>query len=198
MLDVAVLAPLALYAFITTITPGPNNLMLASSGLTFGFKRTLPHIAGILGGCCVLIVVTGLGLGAVFQAEPRLQLALKVVGAGYLLYLAWTLLRAGELKDREGGQPLSILKAAAFQFVNPKALVMAITAVAAFAAPGEGYIWRLLIVCLVFATIGAPCNMTWAAFGSGMRRILREPRAILWFNRVMAALTALTAMLIIR
>lgn len=197
MLDVAVLAPLALYAFITTITPGPNNLMLASSGLTFGFKRTLPHIAGILSGCCVLIVVTGLGLGAVFQAEPRLQLALKIVGAGYLLYLAWTLLRAGELKDREGGRPLSILKAAAFQFVNPKALVMAITAVAAFAAPGEGYVWRLLIVCLVFAAVGAPCNMTWAAFGSGMRTILRDPRAIRWFNRVMAGLTALTAVLII-
>ena len=125
---VASLAPLALYAFVTSITPGPNNLMLASSGLTFGFRRTVPHIVGILGGCFVLIAVTGLGLGAVFQAEPRLQLALKIAGAGYLLYLAWKFWRAGELKDKGEGRPLTLANAAIFQFVNPKALVMAITA----------------------------------------------------------------------
>ena len=98
----SLVASVALYAFVTSITPGPNNLMLATSGLTFGFWRTFPHITGILGGCFALIAVTGLGLGAVFEAEPRLQLALKVVGAGYLLYLAWKLWRAGELTGRDG------------------------------------------------------------------------------------------------
>lgn len=198
MPDIAVLAPLAFYAFVMSITPGPNNLMLASSGLTFGFKRTAPHIAGIQVGFFALVALTGLGLGAVFQAEPRLQLALKIVGAAYLLYLAWKLWRASELKDRDGAEPLSLFNAALFQLVNPKALVMAITAIAAFAAPGEGYVWRVLIVCVVCLLVGTPCSASWAAFGSGMRQMLRDPRAILWFNRAMAGLTALTAVLIVR
>ena len=190
-------APLALYAFITTITPGPNNLMLASSGLTFGFRRTFPHIVGILSGCFALIGLTGLGLGAVFEAEPRLQVGLKIAGAGYLLYLAWKLWRAGELRG-SGGAPLSVWSAAAFQFVNPKALVMAITAIAAFAAPGEGFAWRVFAVGAVFTLVGLPCISSWALFGAGVQKVLREPAAILWFNRVMAGLTALTAVMIVR
>jgi threonine/homoserine/homoserine lactone efflux protein len=193
----SVLASLALYAFVTSITPGPNNLMLASSGLTFGFRRTLPHIVGVAGGFFTLIAVAGLGLGAVFQAEPRLQIALRVIGAAYLLHLAWKLWRAGELKDRRGGEPLGVWSAAAFQFVNPKGVVMAITAVSAFAASGQGYGWRVLAVCLTFLLVGAPCMSSWALFGSAARRVLSEPRAIRWFNRIMAALTAATALLIL-
>jgi threonine/homoserine/homoserine lactone efflux protein len=169
--------------------------MLASSGLTFGVRRTLPHIAGIIAGCFVLIAAAGLGLGALFAAAPQLQTILKVAGALYLLYLAFRLWRAGELKDSVDARPLSFWAAAAFQFVNPKALVMALTVVSAFTVAGEDYLVQLLLVCVVFSAVGLPCISSWAVFGATMRSLLRRPGAIVWFNRIMAALTVGTAAL---
>lgn len=195
-MSISTYVSLALYAFVTTITPGPNNLMLATSGLTFGFRRTVPHIAGILAGCAALIVLSGLGLGALFEAAPRLQLALKIAGSGYLLYLAWTLWRAGALKESDGAKPFGFWTAASFQFINPKALVMAVTAVAAFVAPGEAYGLRVLAACVVFTLVAFPCIAGWALFGAGVRSILRSSRAVTVFNHIMATLTAMTAVLI--
>lgn len=194
----SLVSSLALYAFITSITPGPNNLMLASSGLTFGFQRTVPHMLGISFGCAALIAACGLGLGALFAAAPWLQSALTVAGAGYLLFLAWKLWRAGEMKEIEGADPVGFWGAAAFQFVNPKALIMAITAVSAFTPPGADYARNLAIVGLVFSAVNLPCIAIWALFGAGMRTLLREQSALVWFNRAMAMLTALTAILIVR
>ncbi len=193
----SVAAALALYAFITSITPGPNNLMLASSGLTFGVQRTVPHILGITAGCLALIGAVGLGLGAAFQTEPRLQTALKIAGCIYLLYLSVKLWRAGEMKDSKEARPVGFWAAAGFQFVNPKALVMAITAVAGFTRPGDGFAMELLLVAVIFALVNLPCITSWAAFGAAMRSLLRRPAAIVWFNRVMALLTAATAALIV-
>ncbi|MBI1187291.1 MAG: LysE family translocator [Alphaproteobacteria bacterium] len=194
----SLISSLALYAFITSITPGPNNLMLASSGLTFGFQRTLPHMLGISFGCVTLIVASGLGLGALFHAAPWLQTALKIAGAAYLLYLAWKLWRAGEMKEIEGADPIGFWGAAAFQFVNPKALVMAVTAVSAFAPQGPDYARNLALVGCVFTAVNLPCIASWALFGAGMRTLLRDRTALIWFNRAMAILTALTALLIVR
>jgi threonine/homoserine/homoserine lactone efflux protein len=194
----SLVSSLALYAFITSITPGPNNLMLASSGLTFGFQRTVPHMLGIAFGCVTLIAACGLGLGALFEALPWLQAGLRIAGAGYLLFLAWKLWRAGEMKEIEGADPVGFWGAAAFQYVNPKALVMAITAVSAFAPQGEDYARNLAIVGIVFAAVNLPCIAIWALFGAGMRTVLRNQNALTWFNRVMAILTALTAILIVR
>lgn len=188
---------LALYAFVTTITPGPNNLMLATSGLTFGFRRTVPHMAGILSGVAALIVLCGLGLGKVFQAEPQLQVALKIVGSGYLLYLAARLWRAGSLQESGDARPLGFWAAVMFQFVNPKALVMAVTVVSAFVVPGEGYGFRVALAGALFTLVALPCIASWAIFGAGVRSILRSPRAVMIFNHVMAVLTALTAILIL-
>lgn len=189
------IAGLALYAFVSSITPGPNNLMLASSGLTFGVRRTLPHIAGVCAGCFVLIAAIGLGLGALFAAAPQLQTVLKVAGALYLLYLAGRLWRAGELKDRSDARPVSFWTAAGFQFVNPKALVMALTAVSGFTMAGDNYAQQLLLVCAVFCIVNLPCISSWAVFGAAMRSLLRQSAAIVWFNRTMAALTVGTAAL---
>jgi threonine/homoserine/homoserine lactone efflux protein len=197
MLNVSVLAPMLLYAMLMTITPGPNNMMLATSGLLFGVRRTVPHMLGITMGMVALILLVGAGLGRLFAAEPRLGQLLKIVGIAYLAYLSWKLWRAGEPGSGTSAKPLSFGGAAAFQFANPKAWLMAITAIAAFAAPGPGYGGRVMLVAVVMASVGLPCISLWASFGAGIKALMRaRPGALIWFNRTMAILTLLTAVLI--
>lgn len=192
-MDTATLTGLALYAFVMTITPGPNNVMLTTSGLIFGMARTWPHILGIPFGVAVQLVAVGAGLGAVFAVEPRIHIALKAVGAVYLLWLAHKLWRAAEVPDASLAKPVSFLEAAAFQFVNPKAWLIAVTVVAGFISPDEGYAKQVVIACAAFAVIGIPCLAVWAAFGAGLRHALHDPARRLLINRTMAALAALTA-----
>jgi len=192
-MEASSLTALALYAFVMSITPGPNNLMLATSGLIFGLKRTWPHLLGIPVGVAVQLIAVGAGLGAVFALEPAIQVALKLVGTLYLLWLAHKLWRAAGMREADIARPITFLQAAAFQFVNPKAWLIAITVIAAFVAPGEGYAVRLALVCGVFAAVGTPCMAVWAAFGAGLRRFLEEPAKLLLINRTMAALAAVTA-----
>ena len=192
-MDPGSLAALALYTVVMSITPGPNNVMLTTSGLAFGMRRTWPHMLGIPFGVTVQLVAVGTGLGAVFALEPRIQLGLKVIGTLYLLWLAARLWRAATVRDAELARPISFWQAAVFKFVNPKAWLIAVTVVASFLAPGEGYAGRLAIVCAVFAALGLPCMAVWAGFGAGLRRVLHDPRKLLVINRTMAALAALTA-----
>ena len=192
-METAPLTALALYAFVMTITPGPNNLMLTTSGLIFGMARTWPHILGIPFGVAVQLTAVGAGLGAVFALEPRIQLFLKAIGTLYLLWLAYKLWRAAEVRDASLARPVSFFQAAAFQFVNPKAWLIAVTVIAAFVSPGEGYVTQLLLACAAFVVIGVPCLAAWAAFGAGLRRVLHDPAKLLIINRTMAGLAALTA-----
>ncbi|RAH96096.1 LysE family translocator [Acuticoccus sediminis] len=192
-MDLGSLAALALYTVVMSITPGPNNVMLTTSGLAFGMRRTWPHLLGIPFGVTVQLVTVGTGLGAVFAFEPRIQLGLKLVGTLYLLWLAGKLWRAAELRDAPLARPIGFGEAAVFQFVNPKAWLIAVTVVASFLAPGEGYTVRLALVCAVFTVVGLPCMAVWAAFGAGLRKMLRDPEKLRFLNRAMAALAALTA-----
>ncbi|OCW59566.1 LysE family translocator [Hoeflea olei] len=192
-MDTTTLTALALYAFVMTITPGPNNLMLTTSGLIFGMTRTWPHILGIPFGVAVQLAAVGAGLGAVFALEPRIQTGLKLVGTLYLLWLAFKLWRAAEVSDASLAKPVSFFQAAAFQFVNPKAWLIAVTVIAAFIKPGETYVAQLLLTSVMFTVIGIPCLAMWAAFGAGLRQVLHDPSKLLLINRTMAALAALTA-----
>ncbi|MFD2265302.1 LysE family translocator [Lacibacterium aquatile] len=196
-MTLALILALATYAFVTSITPGPNNIMLAASGLRFGFWPTLPHMVGISVGFAVLMFVSGLGLGALFAAEPRLHAVLKIAGAAYLLYLAWKLWRAGAPGEATGAKPLGFFGAAAFQFVNPKAWIMALTAVASFIPEGEGFITSLLIGTAVFSLVNLPSVGVWAAFGAAIRRWLDNPTVLTWLNRSMAILTAACVVMIL-
>ncbi|VCU72419.1 Cysteine/O-acetylserine efflux protein [Pigmentiphaga humi] len=188
-------AALIVYAFVMSITPGPNNVMLMSSGLIFGLRRTWPHLLGILAGVLLQIWSTGAGLGALFALEPRLQVALKIVGSLYLLGLATRLWRAAELEESHAGRPIGFTQALAFQFVNPKAWLMSVTVASTFLPPGDGYALRLLTVSLVFAAVGLPCIVVWAAFGAGLRPWLRDRTIARRINRAMALLAALTVLL---
>ncbi|HFZ2477324.1 TPA: LysE family translocator [Pseudomonas aeruginosa] len=188
-LSVDLLLAFSLFAFVTSVTPGPNNTMLLASGVNFGFFRSIPHILGISCGFFIMVMAVGFGLGTVFEAYPVLYTILRYVGAAYLLYLAWKIATSGPAgNDPEGrGKPLSYWGAAAFQWVNPKAWVMAVGAISTY-TPLQGYFTNVVVISTVFALINAPTIGIWAGFGSMLRNVLRDPRWLRVFNVGMALL----------
>jgi threonine/homoserine/homoserine lactone efflux protein len=191
----AILSAAAMFGFVTSITPGPNNMMLLASGLNFGVRRTLPHMFGISIGYVVLMLAAGLGLGEALREVPAAFLVLKAVGGVYMLWLAWHIARSAPPRELEGKasaassgpRPMSFLGAVAFQWVNPKAWVIVVTAVATYVAPNN-LVRDLIIVTGVCGLINLPSVGVWAVFGASLRRLLRDP---LWrrrFNVTMAAL----------
>ena len=184
----ALLPALTLFTLVSSITPGPNNIMVMTSGLNFGFGRTVPHILGIAIGFAAMIVLVGLGLAAVFVRVPTAMVVLKVVGAAYLVLLAVKIARSGPLTTgATRGVPLTFGEAAAFQWVNPKAWILAITACATYGDPDRAMA-SVLLVAAVFGIVGLPCSSFWASFGSGLRRALSDPAKLRLFNYTMAAL----------
>ena len=183
---------LLLFAFTTSITPGPNNMMLFTSGVNFGFRRTIPHMLGIGVGFFVLLIAVGLGLGALLHTVPLLYTALKFAGGAYLVWIAWKIGTSRSLSERESGaQPMSFMSAAAFQWVNPKAWVMAVTAMATYTNE-QLYLFSVLLVGLAFAAVNVPSVSTWAGFGSALRDWLSDPVRLKWFNITMAVLLVLS------
>lgn len=182
------LLALFLFAFTTSITPGPNNMMLFTSGVNFGFARTIPHMLGIGGGFFVLLVAVGLGLGALLHSVPLAYTILKFTGGAYLVWIAWKIGSSRSLgQGKASAVPMTFLQAAAFQWVNPKAWVMAVSAMATYTS-GESYFSSVLVVGLVFAFVNIPSVSTWAGFGSVLRQWLSEPARLKWFNITMALL----------
>lgn len=187
------LLALIAYSLVTSITPGPNNLMLLASGVNFGFRRTVPHIFGIGAGFLVLLLAVGLGLGALLVAFPQLHLGLKIAGGVYLLYLAYRIAMSRSLSSKNGSdaQPMTFLQAAAFQWVNPKAWMIAVTGMAVYTDPVSPMA-SMLIVAAVFAAVNLPSVSSWAAFGTMLRGFLSDPVRLKWFNVAMGVLLAAT------
>ena len=177
-----------LFAFATFFTPGPNNIMLMTSGLNFGFRRTRPHLFGVSMGFGAMMACFGLGLGVIFKAYPLVSDVLKIVVVLFLLYLAWRIANAGPVDGKlGGGRPLTFLQAAAFQWVNPKAWVIALSAMASF-VPRSGDPATVVLIAVTFATIGTVSAATWALSGTLLQRLLQTRRAVKTFNIVMALL----------
>ncbi len=176
------------YAFVTSITPGPNNTMVLASGLNHGFARSMPHILGISIGFAAMVVGVGVGLGRLFLAYPSLYTTLRVVGAVYLLWLAWQIATAQPLQETATpGRPFGFWQAAAFQWVNPKAWIMAVGAIATY-VPAEGGVLAVIVIAALFAVVNAPSVAVWAAFGTTLRRWLTDRRHLRIFNIAMALL----------
>ena len=191
------LFPLALFAFVSSITPGPNTIMLTSSGVLFGFARSVPHLLGVTFGFGVLLALSAAGIGNLVLIMPSIHLVLKTLGSGYLLYLAWQLRKIAIRQDAAASRkPMSFLAAALFQFVNPKAWVMAISGSSAFLPPIQPVSMSILIFCLVFCAVNLPCVSLWAGAGAALRRYLAEPRWQRKFCAVMVLLTAYSALAI--
>lgn len=201
-MDATYLLSLLLFTFVATITPGPNNIMLTASGANFGFRRTLPHLMGIAFGFSFMAVVVALGLGVVFDRWPMLYTLLKLVGSAYLLFLAWKIYRAGRVQlnsdaaVNEDARPLSFMQAAAFQWVNPKAWTMVLTALAAFSLPPPLHVWSSAAVVLAYFAVSFPACSFWALLGQEVVKLLRSDRARQWFNGTLAGLTVASVALI--
>ncbi|MFT4091675.1 MAG: LysE family translocator [Asticcacaulis sp.] len=186
------LIALTIFAFTTSITPGPNNMMLLASGVNFGFRRTIPHMLGIGAGFLFLLLATGLGLAALMQSVPLLFTAIKFAGGAYLLWMAWKIGTSRTLSDSETtATPMTFLQATAFQWVNPKAWVMAITAMATYTS-ASSYLFSVAVVAVIFTLINFPSVSAWAGFGSALRDWLSHPVRLKWFNITMAVLLVLS------
>ncbi|MEL5515591.1 LysE family translocator [Serratia bockelmannii] len=180
------------YAFVTSITPGPNNSMLLASGVNYGFLRSLPHVLGISVGFALMVMAVGAGLGRVFDAFPFMYSVLRICGATYLVYLAWQIATARPMQDSIApGRPFGFWKAAGFQWVNPKAWIMAIGAISTYVPEGED-IRYVAIISILFAIVNAPSITVWVTFGAMLRHWLTDIRHLRIFNILMAILLLLS------
>ena len=177
------------FAIVMFITPGPNNIMVLSSRLTWGFRRTIPHIAGITIGFAFMVAAVGLGFGTIFLAYPVLQTVLKYLGAAYLVYLAVMIALAGPPKQGEARErgPMTFWGAAMFQWVNVKGWVMVIGTITAYAAIAR-FPLNVAIQTLLCLPLGAASTSVWTLFGSALRPVLSSERAVRAFNIFMAML----------
>jgi threonine/homoserine/homoserine lactone efflux protein len=185
----SLLIAFVMFATVMFFTPGPNNIMLLSSGLTYGFRPTIPHIVGITVGYAFMVGAVGLGLGTIFIAYPVLQTILKYAGVVYLIYLAAAIAMSGPVsadQDNRRG-PMTFWGAAMFQWVNAKGWVMVIGTITAYAAISP-YPWNIAIQVALSLMLGAVSCTVWALFGSALRPVLTSPRAVRAFNIVMAVL----------
>ena len=185
------LAALAAFAFVTSITPGPNNLMLMTSGINFGMARTVPHMLGVSLGFTLMITLIGLGIMQLIDAIPGSQTAISVVSGLYLLYMAWKIATTDAAPStpaaKSNSKPFTFVQAALFQWVNPKAWTMALTAIAAYAPKSMGWV-GVVIVAGVFGLINLPSTGSWAMMGAKLRRFLSDPARLRIFNIVAALL----------
>ncbi|PJI91311.1 threonine/homoserine/homoserine lactone efflux protein [Yoonia maricola] len=184
-----ILIALVGFAFASSITPGPNNLMLMASGANYGLRRTVPHMLGISMGHAFMVVMVGIVLLQVFETYPILNILLKVLSATYMLWLAWKIANAVAPEASEvTGKPFTFIQAAAFQWVNPKAWFMAITAISAYAPQDNGVLIGAVMVALVFSAVNLPSVTVWAWIGVQVRRWLGTAKRLRVFNVSMAVL----------
>ncbi len=184
--------PIMFFCLATSISPGPNNIMLMTSGLNHGAGKTLPHLLGIIVGFPLMVAVVGLGLGAVFLTYPELHLAIKAIGITYLLYLAWKMANSSNPNAKESlRNPLTFFQAASFQWANPKAWVIAIGAIATFTSPGN-IESQVLKVLFGYITVGSLSMAAWLFFGVFLKSILHNKRHLYYFNISTAALLVLS------
>ena len=193
------LLSVALFAVSSSVTPGPNNIMVMTSGVNFGARKSLPLLSGICVGFTIMLLLVGVGFGQVFHFFPQLELIIKVLGSAYLLYLAWQIAITKEIgKGQQQGAPFGFMKGALFQWVNAKAWVVAIGAISAFTTVGGGYFSQNLTIAGTFLVASFPCVGVWLMFGSALRRWLTKQHYLRWFNLTMALLLVVSIVPVIR
>lgn len=187
-MDMHILWGLIAFSLVSSITPGPNNLMLMASGANYGFQRSIPHMLGVALGFVFMVAMVGLGLMQLFDALPSSYLVLKVLSVSYLLYLAARIATASPAGNAESGRgrPLNFAQAAAFQWVNPKAWTMALTAISVYAPTRD--MAAVALVAAVFGLVNLPSVSLWTVLGFQLQRVLSQPRHLRLFNGVMALL----------
>lgn len=188
------LLPLLGFVVVSTVTPGPNNLMVLVSGANFGLRPTLPHIFGIAIGFPTMIITVGIGLGALFEAYPAIHDVVKYVGFAYLLYLAWRIAGAGKPElDGAHARPLTLFEAALFQWVNPKAWALVLGGMALFTTPHGDRLVETLTIAVFFGLACVPNGIVWCLFGRAIAQLLEDDVWRRRFNITMALLLVVSA-----
>lgn len=194
---IELIIPVTIFAIVAAFTPGPNNIMVTASGSAFGFRRTVPHLLGVTVGFPLMLLAVGLGLGEIFQNNPQIHLVLKYAGAAYLLYLAWRIAQAGRPDDSAAkARPLTFIEAAAFQWVNVKAWMVALSAIPTFTTIGGNYYLELAAIALVFAAMTIPSLSVWCMFGVMIRRLIQTEETARVVNLLLAGLVALSVLVL--
>ncbi len=176
-----------LFGLSAGITPGPNNIMLMASGMNFGIKKSIPHILGVCIGFPIMVILIGLGFSAVFEQYPVLHEVIKVLGLVYLLFLSWLIASASPDKlENKKSKPFSFLQAALFQWVNPKAWVIATSSISAYTILADDIYWQVLIIAAIFFFAAVISSSTWLVFGRGIKKVLQSPKQQRLFNISMA------------
>lgn len=187
-----------LFAVSSSVTPGPNNIMVMTSGVNFGVKRSLPLMAGVCIGFAIMLLLVGFGFGQLFELFPELHLIIKCIGILYLLYLAWLIAQSADpVKSEKQAIPFSFKKGILFQWVNAKAWVVATGSMAAFTTVGVNFHSQILAIVLIFFIVSIPCVGIWLLFGSMLKQLLRDEAYRKWFNYTMSGLLALSVVPVI-
>ena len=189
MMTYELITALIAFAFVSSITPGPNNLMLLASGINFGLARSLPHMFGVGFGFTAMIVLVGFGLAQIFDAFPISYTILKIFSIGYLSYLAWKIATTSSFQNKNHNKstPMSFFQAALFQWVNPKAWMMSVTAISAYTIQNGDW-YNILIVAAIFGAINLPSISAWTILGTQLKRFLNNPMKLKIFNITAALL----------
>ncbi|MDA9611909.1 LysE family translocator [OM182 bacterium] len=181
------------FAIVSTITPGPNNGMLMASGLNHGVKSSIPHFLGIITGFPLMVLAVGLGIASIFANYPILNLILKIMGSVYLSFLAYKIATASSLQSSvNSSTPLTYLQAAMFQWINPKAWMMAISAMVTYTVSSETYLYQIVAITSIFFVFGSPCIFLWLWFGNSLQRLIKNLYWLKFFNIFVALLLAST------
>lgn len=194
------LLSIATFTLSTVSTPGPNNIMLLSSGLTFGYKKTIPHISGIIFGFPIMVLLVGLGLGALFEKFPQIFSILKIVGILYLFWMAYKIANnksSYEVDEKSDSKPFSFIQAALFQWVNPKAWIMAVTSISIFITSSENSFMQVLVVAFIYFLSSIFSSNTWAYGGVFLKRFIKDEKSVQKLNIAMAILLVLSVLPII-
>jgi threonine/homoserine/homoserine lactone efflux protein len=197
MIEFKLFFALISYYFVMFVTPGPNNAMLTASGIKFGFKKTIPHLIGIPFGHVIQITLVCFGLGNLFQKYPLVQNYLKWLCFFYLLYLGWKIIGSFSEHKKESGRPLKLYEAALFQFMNPKAWVVALTASTAFFPVNENFYLATIFVALTAPFICFPSICLWALFGSSIKMLIKNAKIKRFVEYFLAVLLVITAIIIL-
>lgn len=186
---------LVLFTIASSATPGPNNILVMTSGVNFGVKKSLPVFCGICVGFALMLLLVGIGFGQIFEVFPNLNTMIKIVGVGYLLYLAWIIAgSSNSFKSKEQQKPLTFLNGALFQWVNAKAWIVATGAVAAFTTSGDEHLVQVALVASTFLVLSFPSVGIWLIFGSWLKKYLNSKANQKVFNLSMASLLIISVL----
>lgn len=198
MLETAHLLSFSIFAFVAAFTPGPNNVMLAASGANFGLRRTLPHIFGICAGFLCMVVAASFGLTSMFSALPQLLILFKIAGGIFIVYLAWKIATAAPQQDKpQVSQPLSFTAAALFQLINPKAVIVIISAISTYASASASPLHATILITSIFAIVTILSTLLWGYAGEILGRVLKQRNHLRIFNAAMACLLLVTLLPVI-